>query len=195
MNSSSLFGVLGSVIAVAAFVPYLRHMYQGTTKPHVVSWFLWGLLQAIAFFAQISRGAGPGAWVTAVTVVLCWTVAVTAFANGETTITRMDRWVFVGAMTGIILWQMTNNPVYAAILVTLSDFLAFIPTYRKTYHKPDEETASQYAISAIRSLFSILALEAYSVTTALYPASIMITDSVFVAMVFARRRSIQKRNA
>lgn len=192
-SSSSVLGVLGSVIAVVAFVPYLWHMHKGTTKPHVVSWFLWGLLQVIAFFAQISRGAGAGAWVTAVTAALCWLIAILAFQKGETKIMRSDRWVFVGALAGVVLWQITNNPVFAAILVTITDVLAFVPTYRKAYHKPSEETASQYAISAVRSFFSVLALESYSLTTWLYPTSLVITDGLFVVMVLVRRGSRQRR--
>jgi len=195
MMFSSFFGVLGSIIAILAFVPYLWHMYKGTTKPHVVSWFLWGLLQVIAFFAQVSRGAGAGAWVTGVTAGLCWLIAFLAMMKGETTITRSDRYVFAGALAGVVLWQVTNNPVYAAILVTVTDMLAFIPTYRKGYCKPNEETSSQFAISAIRSLFSVVALESYSLTTWLYPASLVITDGVFVVMVLMRRAQLERKRS
>jgi hypothetical protein len=74
----------------------------------------------------------------------------------------------------------------------LIDIFAFIPTFRKSFTKPEQETATTYALDALKFFLSILALEAFTPVTYLYPAAIVLLDSSFVAMLLIRRRQLKK---
>ncbi len=82
---------------------------------------------------------------------------------------------------------MTSNPLLAVIAVTVADLFGFVPTFRKAFQKPFEETIIEYEMSAFKWFISIFALGAISLTTVLYPVSLIITNGLFVAMVLVRR--------
>jgi len=183
-------GIIATTIGLIGYIPYFRDMFRGTTKPHVFSWFVWALLTGIAFFAQLAEGGGAGAWVTGFTSLCCLTVSIFALTRGEKNITRLDWVCFLGALSGIVIWQLTSNPLYAVLIVIGVDGLAYVPTFRKAYHKPFEETVVTYALDALKYAIGIMALESYSLTTWLYPAFLILADGSFAAMALVRRRQI-----
>lgn len=187
-------GVLAIVIGVLAYIPYLRDLFKGETKPHVFSWLIWGLITAIAFFAQASRGAGAGIWVEIFTFFICMFVAGWALFRGEKNITRTDWICFLGAMLAIVMWAITKEPLTAVILIILIDILAFVPTYRKSYSKPFEETLFTYLLSGIKFIPALFAVTSFNLTTVLYPSYLILANIAFVAFSLLRRRAISAEN-
>ena len=55
-----LLGALAIVIGIFAYIPYLRDLWRGKTKPHAFSWIIWGIMTSTGFFASMSRGGGAG---------------------------------------------------------------------------------------------------------------------------------------
>ncbi|HEY7908585.1 MAG TPA: hypothetical protein VIC60_06900, partial [Thermomicrobiales bacterium] len=76
------------------------------------------------------------------------------------------------------------------ILITVIDNLGFVPTLRKSYYQPAEETVSTFALSGFKWVLGILALEHISVVTALFPAAIVVASWLFVVMLLVRRRQL-----
>jgi len=189
MSEKEILGVLAIVVGFIAYIPYLWLLIKRQIKPHIFSWFIWGLLTAIAFAAQIEDGAGPGAWVTGFTAMVSFIIVALSFKYGEKDITKSDCYSFVGALAAIPLWYITKDPLWAVILVTIIDALAFYPTFRKSYYKPNEETMITYTLSGIKFIIALMALERFTVTTALYPLSLVIMNGAFVIMLLWRRRT------
>jgi hypothetical protein len=187
-----ILGSLAVLIGFVGYVPYIRDVLRGKTNPHVFSWFLWGVMETIAFFAQISKGGGSGAWVTGTGALIAFFVAILALKRKDKQIVFFDWVALAGAVVGIILWQITNNPLMAIIFVTIADALAFIPTFRKSYSKPHEETLFEYGLSGLKWIFGIFALSSLNLTTWLYPASLIATNFGFIIMALIRRRQLQK---
>ncbi len=188
MTSQEIFAWFSLVIAVVSYIPYLRSILQGQTKPHVFSWLVWGVLTGIAFLAQKTDGAGPGAWATGFTAIVSGVFVVLGLFKGEKNITRSDWISFVSALAIIPVWYFTSNPLLAIILVTLIDMLGFYPTFRKSWAKPTEELPFTYILSAIKFFVAMCALDHFSWITALYPASLVIMDTAFVVMIAWRKR-------
>ena len=186
----TILGILAVVIGLVSYIPYYRDVLRGTTKPHPFSWFAFSLLMGITFFAQVLTGAGPGAWVTGISAVAVLGIALLSVWEGYREITTFDWVCFAGAILGIILWRATNDPLAAVIIVTVTDLIAFAPTYRKGYMKPGEETASLFALAATKYLISLFALSTLNLTTALFPVSLVISNALFVALLVLRRRSL-----
>ncbi len=174
-----------------AFVPYLRDIFRGRTKPHVFTWFIFSLLLSITFFIQIAEGGGAGAWTTGIEAICCLTIAGLALNRGEKDIKHLDWFCFVAALIAIVLWLLANQPLLAIIFVICADALGFIPTFRKSYNKPHEETVINYALGAARWPLAILALQSLTLTTFLYPATIAIFDLALVAMLLIRRHQLK----
>lgn len=185
-------GVFASVLGLIGFVPYFRDILNGSTKPHPFSWFVWGLVSGIAFLAQLSAGGGVGALITGIGAVGCFAVAALALSRGEKRIVALDWWSLAGALAALVLWQLTDNPLSATILVMLTDALASIPTFRKAYLRPHEETVATYTFGTIGFSFGLLGLRSFNLTTVLFPAYVALANAGLVALLLIRRRQLDK---
>ena len=177
-------------MALVSYIPYIRNMLSGKTKPHAFSWLVWGVLTAVAFVGQVSEGAGPGAWVTGFTAFVSFFIFITALKTGEKDITKSDWLSLIGAGVAMLLWWATSDPLVAVVLITLIDALGFYPTFRKSYSKPYQETAITFAISGLKFIVAIFALENLTPVTWLYPASLVLMNGIFVVMLMIRRKQV-----
>lgn len=190
MDINKIFGVLSVVLALASIYPYLRGIVRGQVRPHLFTWLVWALVLCIGLAAQISDGAGAGAWITAISATFCTTVAIIAFTRGEKNITRTDTIALALALSAIPLWLLTDNPLWSVIIISFIDGIAFVPTIRKSWGKPREESLWAYSLGAAGFVSGIFALDNVSLITALYPAVISILNFAFVAFVLLRRRAV-----
>lgn len=191
MMNQDLIGFVAALIGIYAFYPYLRDIFRRKTRPHIFTWGIWGLLMGIGFFAQLSEGAGPGAWVTGVFTVLNFLIVILALKYGEKDFTRSD-WVMLAvALLAIPLWVLTKNPLWSVILISVIDVVAFLPTFRKSWSKPHEETLETFVWVSLSFFMSFWALEAVNLTTTLYPATLLGINIVFITLSLIRRRQIQ----
>ncbi len=188
IDARHLLGISATLIALISYAPYVLTIFKGTTKPHGFSWFVFGVLMVIGFIAQISDGAGTGAWVTGFSAGVCFLIAGLAVFKGTFTPTRTDWMALIGSLAAIPLWMMTENPLSAVILITLIDILAFYPTFRKAYYFPHEELLFTYFLSAIKFILGVAALENFSVITTLYPLSLILMNALFIGVVMWRRK-------
>lgn len=186
----TLFGVLGLLIGLASYIPYYVDIFSGHTKPHSFSWFIWGLVSAIAFSAQTLSGGGIGAWATGLTALACFSIAFIGIFLGERRIARLDLICFFGAIFGLFLWRETNTPLFAVSIVAFVYALGFAPTFRKAYLRPYEETLSTFVLSLFKWGLGLLALSTFSFTTILFPAAIFTMNGAFVALLVLRRRAV-----
>ncbi len=182
--------VISVILTLIGYSFYFRDMFSGKTKPHAYSWLVWALLTAIAFAGQVSDGAGPGAWITGLTAVASFIIFGIAITSGEKNIVLSDKLNLSGAAIALLIWFFTKDPVFSIVLITIIDFLGFIPTIRKSYSKPYEETLIHYVLAGIKFLLAIIALDNYTLTTWLYPASLVLGNLFFVPMLIIRRRQL-----
>lgn len=188
MDYKIILGTIAVCVSIIASALYIRNIFRGTTKPHAFSWFIWGLILAIAFAASLTEGGGAGAWFTGVGSFTCLSIAVLAFAKGTRTFPLVDWLALFAAFISLFLWWLTKTPALSVVLVSITDAIGYIPTFRKGYALPYEETAFTYILDVLGFSLSIAALSAYNISTVLYPASVAITTSFFVLMLFIRRR-------
>jgi hypothetical protein len=182
------------VLTFAIFVPYIRSILSGATKPHVFSWVIWALGTFVVFLAQLAGSGGVGAWPIGVSGVITAYIAVLAYRRKtDTSVTRTD-WIFLIAALGALpCWLLTADPLAAVVILTAVDLAGFGPTFRSAYVRPHDERMGFYGLAAVRNLLAILALEHYSATTVLFPAAVGLACAVFVVMVGYRRKLLAHR--
>ena len=191
MNYKELLSAIAIVLTFLAFLPYIRSIFQGKTKPHVFSWVIWGSTTFIVFLAQLADKGGAGAWPIGVSGIITIYVALLAYIKkSDSTITRMD-WIFFAlAVTSLPLWYFTADPLWAVVILTTVDILGFGPTFRKAYAFPLEEQLTFFVIIAMRNLLAIMALAHYSLTTMLFPAVTGTACLMLIVIVMYRRRML-----
>ena len=182
------------VLTFAIFVPYIRSVRSGVTKPHVFSWVIWAVGTFVVFLAQLAGSAGVGAWPIGVSGLITAYIAVLAYGKrSDTSITKSD-WAFlIVALAALPCWFLTSDPLWAVVILTGLDLAGFGPTFRSGYTRPHDERMGFYALGAVRNVLAILALERYSLTTVLFPAAVGIACVAFVAMVAYRRKLLARQ--
>ena len=186
-----IFGSSAIVIALASYVPYYRDILIGKTKPHAFSWLVWAITASVVFAAQIVKHGGAGFWVNVVTILACFGIFFIALAKGQRKFALLDWASLTTAFIALILWRITHEPTLAVILVTLTDAFGFLPTFRKAYYKPYEETLSLYALAGTKFVFSLFALESFSLATWLFPGYLVLANGLFVTLLLWRRSKIK----
>lgn len=191
MEYQSVFGALGVVVGIIGFAFYYVSIFRGSTKPHVFTWFTYVLVDGEVFVAQVIKGAGPGAWVVGLGVAACLGVSILSFWWGEKHITKSDWLVFAGALLGALLWILTSDPLVAVVISSIINILAVIPTIRKSYMHPKEESVSVWSLDILRYLLGLAALASFNLTTALFPAVCVIGNAVLVGTILLRREQMR----
>ena len=190
MTKELLSGV-AIAITFVAFVPYIRSIHSGATRPHVFSWVIWGFATLVVFWAQLVAEAGAGAWPTGVSALVTIYVALLAYAKrGDISIKRSDWAFFLGAMAALPLWFLTSDPLWAVVVLTLVDILGYGPTIRKVQGNPYSEKLAFFLLMGVRNLVSIAAIERYSLTTLLFPAATAAAIGLLLAVALRRRLDV-----
>lgn len=190
----TIISVIAVLLTFIGYIPYIRDIFKGKTKPHIYTWFIWGLVTAIAYALQVSAGAGVGSWMTLAVVIMMFSIFMLGMRNGKKDITRADTFFLILSFIALFLWLVVKQPILSIIFVVTTDILGFVPTIRKSWNKPYSETLFSYEANAFRHGLSILALQRYSIVTWLYPVSWALANALFSVMLIIRRKQVGKQS-
>ena len=187
-------GYITILLACIAYLPYLFHVLSNKTRPHAFSWLVWSILSGIAFAASLVKQGGAGSWVAGFTAVTYLVIFLLSLWKGVKDFPLID-WICIAlAGVSLVLWWLTKDPTLSVITIVVTDTLAFIPTFRKSYHNPSQETASVYAIYFFIWILALFAVESYSIATWLYPAYGIVANAAIVSFLVWRRRELQSKS-
>ena len=212
-QSPDLFGFLPrgtwSYVAVAVticgYVIYIWQMFpaQGHSpaKPHPLSWVLFGFLTATGWVVQEAQGAQEGSWCLGVTAGFCFLIAGVSFWRfredwrrswADIDNIRLD---IVVTILALILFVASLPTRYYTELATTSvifaagaDFVSYLPTFKKAWNRPEEDSATNFAYNSIKCLPALLALGSYSFATAAYLVMLLIVNGFFSAFLLVWRK-------
>jgi len=189
-NVRIFLGIFATFIAIISYIPYVRDIFLGKTNPHSFSWLIWGILMTVGFAAQLNDNGGPGAWVIGFSAIISFLIFGLSLKYGEKNISKLDWVCLISAVAAIPLWIITSTPIWSVILITVIDFLGFVPTWNKSIVNPDGETLSLYVVATIKHSIGIAALASVTLVTLLYPLSLVITNAALAILILNRRSAM-----
>lgn len=187
MDVKTVISILAVVLTFVGYVPYTRDVLKGKTKPHIFSWFIWGISTFVIYALQVKAGGGSGSWVTLSVAIIMLFIFFLAFKYGEKDIKNIDIAFLVSALLALFFWFFVEQPIVSMVLLTAVDVLGFLPTIRKSWNNPESETLSTYAINGFRHALSVFALAEYNLITVLFPATWAFINASFIVMLVVRR--------
>lgn len=189
-------GLIAIALTFVGYVPYIKDIIAQKTKPHLYSWISWFLTGGIVFALQFSNNAGTGAFVTFAAELACALVIfLTIKYKVSSKITNTDKGLILLSFISLGFWLIAKQPIISAILLTLTDLLAFTPTIRKSWFTPDSETLSFYFLNILRFGLAVIALNNYTTVTMLYPTTWFVANTIFVCMLVFRRKALSTNNS
>ncbi len=157
------FAIAAGVFSVIAFVPYIRAIIKGQTKPSGASWWTWSLLAGITIAS--SRSAGAPIQVLILPAWLCFSQLGVAFLSlryGDNNWDLLNKLCVGGALFGIVLWFITGQPLIALLLSVIADFFASIPNIRHVWTHPEQEDRLGWTLGWLSGVFEVLAISTWS---------------------------------
>ena len=195
MDFKDILGGLAVLIAFAGYCVYFRQIFFGNVRPHAFSWFIWSILTGIGFVAQVVENGGAGAWTLGFSSIVTFLFFLISLRKGERQFVKAD-WLFLSAASfALLLWWFTKDPTLSVILVAITDATAAIPTFRKAFHKPWEDSATLFGLNSLKSAVSLFALSSFSLATWFYPTSLVFTNGLIVLTLLIRRKRVEKSSA
>jgi hypothetical protein len=193
LDRATFFALLAMAVALLRYLSYFWALYTRTARPHVFSWFNWGLVVGIGAYAQHTLGGGPSTWVLVMVSGTCFFIAFLALFVGEKNITRGDWLAFLGALVAIPVWQATQDPLWALAVLMAIEGLTYYPTLRKCWHDPWGEPPLSAFWSGLRYFFALFAVPEATWQTLMYPVFLMVGDWGFVVYLVWRRYAVRAR--
>lgn len=185
-----LMGASAVLIALVAYAIYGWQTAIGVTRPHPLSWLIFGVLTGTGYLVQLDQDAGAGSWVMGVTAVICFILAAVSFQKGERHF-AWHEWAFLIAASIVFFFYLAaHEPTYSAILATAVDVLGYGPTLTKAWSRPASDSVTSFALNSLKFIPSLFAMNVVSIATCVYPATLIVVNAGVAILLIARRRQI-----
>jgi hypothetical protein len=189
MDLSVVLGVGGGVLIAGSFIPYIRDIYKADTEPHVYTWFIWSLTQAIAAMAILEGAGGQFAALSIASgAVLSFVVFILSFKHGTKNVTHFDTIALITAIAAIFMWWKLDHPQWAVVTIATIDLIGFIPTIRKTWYAPKTESQLAWSLFAIGNVLTFFSLSEYNILTSFYIITMCIASFALVGIITLRHK-------
>jgi hypothetical protein len=93
----------------------------------------------------------------------------------------------VGALVGIVLWQLFDSPAIAVIATIIIDLVGGIPTFVHSWKKPREETWVTFMLMAMGGICTLVVVTDWRVTAFAYPLYLVLLNLSYVTIILGRR--------
>jgi hypothetical protein len=158
MSTQDWFGLIAGVLSASCYVPYIRDILSGTTRPERATWLIWTVLGLILLVSQLAKGASASVWLTVAQTAGVTTIFLLSLKYGEGGLARSDIIALAVAAAGLVAWYFTREASVALYIAIGVDFSGGILSVVKAYRDPESETALTWLIAAFAGAFGMLAV-------------------------------------
>jgi hypothetical protein len=187
-----LLGIASAILSLICFIPYIKDILSGSTRPERASWLIWTVLGCIAFFSQLAEGATDSLWLTVGQTFGVTGIFLLSLKFGVGGLVKRDVIALSFAALGLVLWSITNEAAIALILVILIDCVGSILTMIKSYEDPESETVITFILSGTSGLLGALAVGSWDILLLSYPVFIWMINYAIAGSIFLGRRRKQR---
>lgn len=180
-------------VSTLSYIPYIIDTIKKKTRPHIFTWFIWTIVLGVVIIAQIQDNIGFGVIASLCSGIMTGIIMMLAiFYYGDKKANLIDWFFFILGLIAILVWILTNNPLYSVIIVSFIEICAFVPTFKKCYYDPHSETLSMYYIGIFKYLLSFTIFDNFSIITMLFPMTVIIANIFLLIFVYIRKKQIRK---
>ena len=124
-------------------------------------------------------------------ICLTWETIVGSLRRKSISLNWFDYLCLILSVLCILYLIIYKNLYYTAIFTAIIDFIAILPTFKKSWLQPWTETAWNFFIWWISQLFTVLAMTAPDVETMIFWLYVLVIDLILVIFILSRRYSLK----
>jgi len=179
------FVIIGALLQLLGISSYLVDTVKGKARPNRVSWFMWALGPFIAFSAELSHHIGTISLMTFMSGFGPLLIFLVSFLNKKSFWKTGKTDLLCGGLSclGLILWQLTGVGNLAIFFSIVADFLAWLPTFVKSYKEPESENWHFFLFETISAGITLLAIQKWEFADWGWPIWISSSSIVLVICI------------
>ena len=190
MNTKDILSIVAGVLFIAGFVPYIRAILVGSTKPAKASWIIWASLDTITICGMAVQHSLNGQIIGA--VAGAWIVVALALKYGTRGWTWLDKFCLIGAVIGIILWKAFNSPTLGIVTSNGVIFLGSIPTFVSAFKDPTKEDKLGWTIFWLSCICAVVAIPHLTFDDAIQPIVFCSIETIMMFLLFVNPKFKKK---
>lgn len=175
---------LAGILVFVAVGIYIAAIVRKTTVPAKATWIIWTVLSVLTAGGMYQAGALNYQMVAVVAGDIV--IVALALKYGSPGWSRLDKYSLAGAASGLALWAVTNNPLYAIVISLSINFIGAVPTFVKTWDYPDQESPTTWIVVAVSSVLQTIAIPHWTIADAAQPVSYLVIQIGLLFLIFAR---------
>ena len=177
---------------IIAYTIYLGFIIKNKIKPHGITYLVWAIILGLNFIIQIVSGVGISSALLGFNFIGCFLIFILCYKKGYINYDKLD-WICFGlAILAVVVWIISKTPIYSVILSCVIDLLALIPSFRKSFSKPWDDSPIAFWTSGAEYLISLPSYNIYSVVSLLYPVFVLSIDFIYAIFISIRRLQLKK---
>jgi hypothetical protein len=161
-------------------------MIAGKSKPHRVTRFIVWLASVAGILGVLHSSSSAGKIFAFIFLVRATYLLVMSGIYGVGGLAKLDVYCLLMGILALIAYYTTHNGVLTISLGILADVIGYIPTFVKTYHKPQSEDPLFFSIEGIASLFGVFAVWELRVDI-LFPIYFTLCSLLMVALIYRKK--------
>ena len=195
METNNVFAILAGIFSISAYIPYVLSILRKKTKPAIITWIIWFILDVLLLVSYIKSGAGKTTILLAAYTLGSFVISFLAIRYGIWTGLKSSLPYFILSLIGIILWIMFSSAelgLYSFMTVLI---ISSWPTFKKAYKDPWGENIYSWIMWGIGSFFATISLGNFSDWTfsiALIPVIFFVCNIPITGSILLQRRIVKK---
>ncbi len=196
MNWHLLIGIIAGIIQLSGMIPYVKDILRpGGTRPNVVSWSLWLVLQLVAIWIQVTSAGGISwsvLYMVATAVVMGVIIVLCLRGYGSKQFGLVEKICLPLAILAIACYAITRNGPLSLAFDILAYVVADAPTIFKTWRDPRSEAAFPWFLATIAAALGALSSTILTPENLALPIYLVIGNSLITAFAFFGQRRKSK---
>lgn len=179
-------GIIGGIVSLAAYVPYIISILWGATRPSRTTWWILSCVVLITLVTYHSSGAGNTLWMVVGDLIGVLSIAILSIWYGHGGGEWIDFASLIGAIIALVMYLAFSSPIIAMATLLAVDFLAMMPTWIKTYDSPRSEDWFAWFLTTLGHTVSMFAVERWIFAIIAYPIYHSIASGLVVLLALRK---------
>lgn len=141
------------------------------------------VITTLGFFSSLAQGNTSVVWFLGVCTFHSLIMFLMGIKYGIGGWAKEDILALIIAIIGIVIWQVTDDPVLGLYAAITADLIGMIPALIKTYKLPNTEYYLTYILDLAAILLTGLAVQNGGFNEYLYPAYLFAVNAVMLIFI------------
>lgn len=174
------------VLSLISPISYTKSMFAGKAKPHRVTRLIVWLASFAGILGVLHSTNRAGQIFALIFLARATYLLGMSFKYGVGGTSKLDKYCLGLGILALVAYATTHNGLLTISLGILADVIGYIPTFVKTYHKPDSEDPLFFTIEGVASLLGVFAVWELRADI-LFPIYFTVCSAAVVFLIYRKK--------